>query len=172
MRKIFALMLAALMLLGTTEALAEQATTENAVEVAPVENGVAVPFEDYNFQIMLPGDWNMLEVSDEDAQTGVIYKCANPESTRALTIAYTELDEATDMAGVEAELAAVYENVQALTINDISFVSYDIAEQDVTGIVTLGGSGVGLYQFVFYPASDADYGPLALQIAASITSIE
>jgi hypothetical protein len=89
-----------------------------------------------------------------------------------LTIAYTELDEATDMAGVEAELAAVYENVQALTINDISFVSYDIAEHDVTGIVTLGGSGVGLYQFVFYPASDADYGPLALQIAASITSIE
>jgi hypothetical protein len=54
MRKFFALMLAALMLLGTTEALAEQATTENAVEVAPVENGVAVPFEDYNFQIMLP----------------------------------------------------------------------------------------------------------------------
>ncbi len=170
MRKALALFLTLVMLTLITGAMAENNT--DVQEVAPIENGTVVPFTDHHFQITLPSDWNVLEISEEQAAAGIIYSCANPEGTRSFTVAYTALDAATDMDSVTAALAAEYQNVQQLTINDIPFVSYDIAENDVTGIATLDASGAGMYQFVFYPASDADYGTLALQIAASITSIE
>jgi hypothetical protein len=171
MKKTLALFLAIMMMLALANgALAETAT--DAIEVATVENGTVVPFTDYNFQITLPSDWNTLEVSDEQAASGIIYSCANPENTRSFTVAYTEFEQATDINAVATELAATYQNVEQVSINDVIFVSYQIAESDVAGLVTLGGNGLGMYQFVFYPASDADYGELALQIAASITSIE
>lgn len=171
MKKVLTLFLTAMMIFMSASAFAETATTENAIEVPAVENGTVVPFTDYNFQITLPSDWNVLEVTEEQTATGIIFSCANPESTRSFTVAYTEFEQATDIDTVAAALAESYTNVQKMTINDIPFISYEIAENDVTGIVTLGGSGIGMYQFVFYPTSDADYGSLALQIAASITSI-
>jgi hypothetical protein len=158
--------------LAETTPATDAVTEESAIEVETVANGTVVPFADHNFQVTLPSDWNVLEISEEEAAAGIIYSCANPEGTRTFTIAYTELDAATDIDAIAAELAASYENVEKFTINDIPFVSYDITESDVTGLMTLGASGVGLYQFVFYPASDSDYGTLALQIAASITTIE
>ena len=170
MKKTLALFLAVMMLVLVTGAIAE--STPEVMNVATVENGTVVPFADYNFQVTLPSDWNVLEVSEEQAATGIIYSCANPESTRSFTIAYNEFEQATDIDAVAAELASEYQNVKQLTINDIPFVTYDITESDVTGLVTLGAAGTGMYQFVFYPASDAEYGPLALQIAASITSIQ
>ena len=171
MKKMSAMVLAIMMMLALVNgAMAE--TAADALEVPTVENGTEVPFTDYNFQITLPSDWISLDVSADQAATGIIFSCANPESTRSFTVAYTELEQATDMDSVASELAATYTNVKELTMNDVPYVSYEIAESDVIGLVTLGASGVGLYQFVFYPASDADYGELALQIAASITSIE
>ena len=171
MKKVLTLFFTVMMIVLSANAFAEVTAGENAIEVPVVENGTVVPFTDYNFQITLPSDWNVLEVTDEQSATGIIFSCANPESTRSFTVAYTEFEEATDMDTVAAALAESYTNVQQMTINDIPFISYEMPENDVTGIVTLGGSGIGMYQFVFYPASDADYGPLALQIAASITSI-
>ena len=150
----------------------DAATTGEAIEISPVENGTVVPFADHNFQITLPSDWNVLEVTQAQTDAGVFFSCANPEATRTFSIAYTAFDTATDMDAVATQLAAAYPNVQSLTINDIPFVSYTVSDSDVTGIVTLGGDGMGMYQFVFYPASDADYGPLALQIAASIDTIQ
>ncbi|NLI21864.1 MAG: hypothetical protein GX418_09995 [Clostridiales bacterium] len=172
MKKTVSLLLTLTIILLASCAMAETAASSDAIEVPAVENGTVVPFPDYNFQITLPSDWNVLDISEDQAATGIIFSCANPDATRSFTVAYTEFEEATDIESVASELATSFENVQALTINGMPFVSYDIAEQDVTGIVTLGGSGIGMYQFVFYPSSDADYGTLALQIAASINAIE
>lgn len=173
MKKLLALLLSVMLCLIAVSALAEDANTpEETVEVPLVENGTEVPFADYNFQLTLPSDWNVLELTDEQISTGVIYSCANPEGTRSFTVSYSELEEAYDINTLADELASAYENVQVLTINEIPCVSYTISDNDVAGIVTLGASGVGLYQFVFYPASDADYSYLAMQIAASIQSIQ
>lgn len=171
MKKILTVLLATMMLFLATGALAEAAASD-VIEVAPVENGTVVPFADHNFQITLPSDWNVLAVTEEQAAVGIIYSCANPEGTRTFTIAYTEFDTATDLDTVAGSLAATYQNVQTVTINSIPFVSYEIPANDVAGIATLNASGTGMYQFVFYPASDAEYGQLAAQIAASITTIE
>ncbi len=172
MKKILTLLLATLMLFLATGALAEAAATSAPIEVPPVDNGTVVPFADHNFQITLPSDWNVLTVTEEQAAVGIIYSCANPEGTRTFSIAFTDFGTATDMDTVAASLAAAYQNVQTVTINSIPFVSYEIPANDVAGIATLNAAGSGMYQFVFYPASDAEYGKLAAQIAASITTIE
>lgn len=172
MKRLFALLLALALVFPMFSAVAETAAGTDAIEVPTVENGTVVPFTDYNFQITLPSDWNVLEVTDDQAATGILFSCANPENTRSFTVAYTEFETATDIQSVADALATAYENVQLLTINDMPFVSYDVTESDVTGIATMGANGIGMYQFVFYPASDADYGTLALQIAASIATIE
>jgi len=177
MKKLISLLLCLMMCFFSMSAIAEAAPTDtaaanNVVEVSPVENGTVVPFTDHNFQITLPSDWNVLEITDEQTQAGIIFSCANPESTRSFTIAYSKFDTATTMDAVATELAGSYENVQTLTINGIPFVSYQISANDVAGIVTLDAAGVGFYQFVFYPASDSDYSTLAMQIAASIDTIQ
>ena len=176
MKKALALLLSMMVCFLAVGAMAETATeapaTDNAVEVSPVENGTVVPFTDHNFQITLPSDWNVLEITDEQATAGIIYSCANPEGTRTFSVAYSELAAATDIDAVATDLANTYESVQMLTINAIPFVSYQITANDVTGIATLNAAGTGFYQFLFYPASDADYGTLALQIAASINTIQ
>lgn len=169
MKKTLALILAAMLCLCAIPAMAE---ANDTLTIDLVENGAWVPFTDYNMQICLPSDWNVLQLTEEQTASGVIFSCANPESTRSFTLAYTEFEEATDLDTVAAQLAEAYTDVQMLTINDIPFVTYTVAENDVTGLATLGGSGIGMYQFVFYPASDADYGTLAVQIAASISAIE
>ena len=169
MKKALALLLATLLCLCSVAALAE-----DAVEVPVVEDGTWVPFADYNVQICLPSDWNVLEITEEQTASGIIFSTANPEMTRSFTLAYNELEAASDIATIGEQLAAneAMSDVQILNINGMDYVTYTIAENDVVGLVTLGGSGIGLYQFVFYPASDADYASLALQIAASISTIE
>ncbi len=172
MKKLFALLLALVLVFPVFSAVAETATGSDVIEVPAVENGTVVPFADHNFQITLPSDWNVLEVTDDQAATGIFFNCANPESTRSFTIAYSEFEAATDIQSVAEALATTYENVQLVTINDIPFVSYVVSESDVMGIAPLNASGIGMYQFVFYPASDTDYSTLAEQIAASINTIE
>lgn len=151
---------------------AASAVAEETVEIPVIEDGTWVAFEDYGFEICLPSDWNVMEVTEDQAAVGVHFSCINPEQTRSFTLAYNDLDEATDAQALAAQLATVYSEVQLVNINGLDFVSYTIPEQDVTGILTLGGEGTGLHQFVFTPASDADYGPLAVQIAASISPLE
>ncbi|HNW87754.1 MAG TPA: hypothetical protein PLP25_10840 [Candidatus Limiplasma sp.] len=176
MKKTLVLILTLMLCLLAGGAVAETATeapaNDNAVQVSPVENGTVVPFTDHNFQITLPSDWNVLEVTDDQASAGIIFSCANPEATRSFNIAFSQFDTATDLNAVATELAATYQNVQMLTINDIPFVSYDVPANSVTGIATLNADGTGFYQFLFYPNTDADYSTLALQIAASINTIQ
>ena len=172
MKRLLALSLALLLCMASAAALAEAAPATDPIEVPSVENGTVVPFPDHNFQITLPSDWLVLEITTEQEQRGIIYSCVNPEGTRSFSIAFTVLDAATDLDAVASELAASYDGVQTITINDIPFVQYTVTENDVTGIATLNNAGDGFYQFLFYPTSDSDYSYLALQIAASINTIQ
>lgn len=168
MKKLISLLLTVVLCLSACSF----AFAEDVVEVDLCENGAWVPFTDYGFQVYLPSDWLVLETTDEQTASGVIAVFASPDGARTFNVAYTEFDEATDLDAVSEELAANYDNVALLTINNTDYVTYDIPENDVTGLCTLGGSGIGFYQFVFYPASDEEYGQLAVQIAASLSTIE
>ena len=178
MKKILSLVLALMMCAFAVSAMAETAAATDStadssvIEISPVENGTVVPFTDHNFQITLPSDWVVLETTTEQTDAGIIFSCANPDGTRTFSIAYAQLDAAIDTEALATELAASYENVQMVTINDIPVVTYTVSANDVNGIATLNTDGTGLYQFVFYPASDAEYTDLSMQIAASINTIQ
>ena len=174
MKKLIALLVALLMLLCSFAALAEdgEETAPEAITVELVENGTWVPFADYNFQICLPSDWNVLELTDEQTQTGVIAGYAAADGARVCYVSYTEFEAATDIQTVAEQLAASFEGVKLITINDLPFITYALTEQDMVGLCTLGGSGIGFYQFLFAPASDAEFQTIAESIAAYITTIE
>ncbi len=166
MKKLLTVILSVLLVLCSVTAMAE----ENVITVDLVENGTWVAFDDYGFNVCLPSDWNVLEISEEAAEVGIIFSCQAPDSARSFTIAYNDLEAASDIETIAAGLAATYENVQVISINGIPYAAYEIAANDVTGIVALSQDGTALYQFVFYPASDSEFAPLALQIAASINA--
>lgn len=167
MKKFLALLLAAMMCLCAIPAMAETA------EIPAVENGAWVPFTDYNMQICLPSDWQVLELTEEQSAAGIIFSCKAPDSDRAFQLSYNELEAAIDVDGVLAQLSTVYPSATKLSLNNLDFVTYVIEEQKVAGLALLGGSGIGLYTFNFYPSDDADFmNTLAVQIAGSISAIE
>ncbi|MDD3411397.1 MAG: hypothetical protein PHY12_11385 [Eubacteriales bacterium] len=169
MKKFLAILMTLAMVFGVCSAVAEEIP---ALTADPVENGAVVPFEDYNFQITVPSDWLVLEVSDEQAEAGIIYGFASADQARTLFLSYSEFEEATDIDAVAADIATQYTNVARLTINGIDFVTYDVEASNSSCLGMLGGSGIGFYQFFFTPATDEEYGPLARSIAASISAIE
>ena len=164
MKKILTVILSMMLVICSVTAIAE----ENVVTVDLVENGTWVTFDDYGFHVCLPSDWNVLEITEEAAEVGIIFSCQAPDSERSFTIAYNDLEAATDIETIAADLAATHENVNIISINGIPYATYDIVANDVIGIVALSQDGTALYQFVFYPSSDSEFAPLAVQIAASI----
>lgn len=166
MKKLLTVILSMMLVLSSVTAIAE----ENVITVDLIEDGTWVTFDDYGFHVCLPSDWNVLEITAEAAEVGIIFSCQAPDSERSFTIAYNDLEAATDIETIAAGLATTQENVNTISINGIPYATYDIAANDVTGIVALSQDGTALYQFVFYPSSDSDFAPLALQIAASINA--
>lgn len=172
MKKVLILALVAMMLLANVTSLSVSLAESEVIEVPEVENGTIYQFVDDNFQLVIPSDWIIGELTEEQIASDIMFSSFNPEGTRTFTIAYTVFDEEKDTEAVATELAGHYENVGVITINDIEFITYEISELDIMGFVTVGVSGADMYQFVIYPASDEEYSMLALQIVASISVIE
>lgn len=67
LKKLFALLLALVLVFPVFSAVAETATGSDVIEVPAVENGTVVPFADHNFQITLP---SRLERAGSDRRSG------------------------------------------------------------------------------------------------------
>ena len=161
MKKLVSFVLIAMLALSCTAALAESdAPADAAFE------GSWVQFED-GFEIYLPNEWMVLDLTDEMIQSGVFYAVASPDGARNMQVAWSEDAGAADANAVKTQLEATYTEVQVLNINGIDFVTYVDAQNDSTGIVALGANG-DMFVFNFYPASDEAYAPIAVTIATSI----
>ena len=161
MKKLLTLVLIAMLALTSSAALAESDAPANAAF-----EGTWVQFED-GFEVYLPSDWLVLDVTDEMIQSGVFYAVASPDGARNMQVGWTEEAGAEDANAVKAELETTYTDVEILNINGIDFVTYFDAQNDSTGIVALGVNG-DMFVFNFYPASDEEFAPIAVTIATSI----
>ena len=162
MKKLISGILVALLVLSATAAFAENAA---APENAAFE-GTWVQFED-GFEIYLPSDWIVSDVTDEMKSAGIFYAVASPDGAHSMQVAWSEDAGAATAEEVKTQMEAVYTGVEILNINGIDFVTYDNATDDCTGIIALGQNG-DMFLFNFYPASDETFAPIALTIAASI----
>ncbi len=162
MKKLISGVLIVLLVLTASAAFAEAAA---APENAAFE-GTWVQFED-GFEIYLPSDWIVSDVTDELKAAGIFYAVASPDGAHSMQVAWSEDAGAATAEEIKTQLEAVYSGVELLNINGIDFVSYDNTENDCTGIIALGQNG-DMFLFNFYPASDESFAPTALTIATSI----
>ena len=73
---------------------------------------------------------------------------------------------------VQPGLAEVYPTATVMDLNGTSVVAFHDADEDVLGIVVMDTVDPGYYIFMFTPASDADFLPVADAIAASYTAVQ
>lgn len=151
---------------------ADAEETPEATE-APEEEPAAEPtyltlaFED-GFSLELPADWLHYEVSDEMAQSGVLYCLSDAAANRWLYIQ----SWITDCADIDALCALIQETAQPQTsgvyeFNGTQFVVYDLTDEDVSCCAALLNDRV--LNFVFTPQSDSDFMVIAARIIGTFT---
>ena len=143
---------------------ATQAATE---EPDAAQDAVTLAFED-GFSLELPADWLHYEVSDEMAQSGVLYCLSDAAANRWLYIQ----SWSTDCADIDALCALIRETAQPQTsgvyeFNGTQFVVYDLTDEDVSCCAALLNDRV--LNFVFTPQSDSDFMVIAARIIGTFT---
>ncbi len=167
MKKTLAIIIALMMVLPIA-ALAEEAQEAYTVEIT--FDGSYVPFEEDGFQIYLPNEWVVYEITPEWEAQGIFFASGSEDGSQVMMLS-SFAGEGYEYADLVEEMSTLYTGVQLITINDIGFVTYDIDESNSSGMVALNENG-NAYNFVFTPADDADYMALAMQIMASIQNME
>lgn len=141
-KKVMAMLCAATMLTGATVpvwAAEEAEDTETAAEAADITEltldmleeaayeGTWLSFEP-GFDLYVPSDWNVLEVTDKDKEDGVMFIAQDPESEDGTNMVVTGTDVGTeyDLDSMAQELIdAKYIDVEKVCINGIYAVSFE-----------------------------------------------
>ena len=174
MKKWFALVLALVTMMMGSLALAEEVPAADAAQDAAAleelkAEGQLIQGESFEFYI--PADWTDVELNDEQAAEGYVYAACSADEAQGLAVVWKELDAAQTAAEIQAGLVEVYENAQVQEVNGISVVVFADAENDMLGIVMPDSVDAGYYMFLFTPASDAAFLPVADAIASSLNMI-
>lgn len=175
MKKMLAMLLAVLTLCFGAAAMAESVPeVDDAAEQAALTdltaNGQLI--EGDGFQFYIPADWEAAELTDEETEAGYVFAAASADEANQLIITYQALDAAKTAEEVQPGLAEVYPTATVMDLNGTSVVAFHDADEDVLGIVVMDTVDPGYYIFMFTPASDADFLPVADAIAASYTAVQ
>ena len=185
MKKLFALILAALMVLGCAAvASAEQAQTlqlnweEYAAEIEASEEAKAtlagdfVTMEEIALKLYIPAAFEQVELTDEDREAGYIAYFAMGEDA-GIGIQYV------DMSGMSLE-----EYAQALTeeygyectnavVNGLPALAYSFTEDDRETAVLAFSTEMGyILEISFAPVNDEGFGAVATVLMASVQAAE
>ena len=172
MKKMLAMLLAVLTLCFGAAAMAESVPeVDDAAEQAALTdltaNGQLI--EGDGFQFYIPADWEAAELTDEETEAGYVFAAASADE---LIITYVALDAAMTAEEAQPGLVEVYPTATVMDLNGTSVVAFHDADEDVLGIVVMDTVDPGYYIFMFTPASDADFLPVADAIAASYTAVQ
>ena len=179
--QLLALLLAAVMLLAVlTLCFGAAAMAESVPEVDDAAEQAALTdltangqlIEGDGFQFYIPADWEAAELTDEETEAGYVFAAASADEANQLIITYEALDAAKTAEEVQPGLAEVYPTATVMDLNGTSVVAFHDADEDVLGIVVMDTVDPGYYIFMFTPASDADFLPVADAIAASYTAAQ
>lgn len=175
MKKMLAMLLAVLTLCFGAAAMAESVPeVDDAAEQAALTdltaNGQLI--EGDGFQFYIPADWEAAELTDEETEAGYVFAAASADEANQLIITYQALDAAKTAEEVQPGLVEVYPTATVMDLNGTSVVAFHDADEDVLGIVVMDTVDPGYYIFMFTPASDADFLPVADAIAASYTAAQ
>ena len=155
MKKLLALALSLMLVLGCAAAMAEE-----------VPELTQLSFDGTGFTIGVPTDWNMMEINETLQSAGVFFYAANADQTRSFLIsAVAQTYEDTDALAADLVAQGATE-VGIAEINGFTVVTWTLESVDQTGFAILAESG--LYNFTFSPASDESYAPIAVAMLQSL----
>lgn len=174
MKKWIALALALVTMTFGSLAMAEEVPAADAAQDAAAleelkAEGQLIQGESFEFYI--PADWQDVELTDEQAEAGYLYAASSADEAQGLVVVWTELETMQTAEEIQTGLVTVYENAQVQEVNGIAVVVFADAENDMLGIVMPDSVDAGYYMFLFTPASDAAFLPVADAIASSLTPI-
>ncbi len=183
-KKMFTLLLAGVMAAGLSAfAFAEAETEEVMDEVLEVSmdmmdedlyDGTWVPFE-AGFDLYLPTDWNVLEISEENAANGMIFMVSPQETAEESEAALSV--QMNDVGGADLDsIAAGYKDagftgIGFANVNGIDCVLYDDEEDGLQGVSFLGESGT-MYTIIMGPAESEEYSPIWNNVLFSLSPSE
>ena len=168
MKKMIAMLLAVLTLCFGAAAMAESvpeadAAAEQAALADLTAEGQLIEGESFQFYI---------ELGDEEIAEGYVFAAASADGENGLVITYAAMDAAMTAEEAQPGLAEVYPTATVQDLNGTSVVAFHDAEEDVLGIVVMDTVDAGYYIFMFTPASDEAFLPVADAIAASFTAAQ
>lgn len=187
-KRLFALTLAGVMALGnvfcaaaeemeTVSAAAEEteAPEEEIVEVTmdmleeAAYAGIWVSFEG-GFDLYLPGDWDVLEIAEEDAESGVVFRAIAPDETGSnIEILANEVGSEYTLEDVLAEYeAAGFTETGNMIINGIPAVHFQT--ESTLGVAFLDNAGIMYNVQVGPPGEETE--PIAQNIFFSLSRTE
>lgn len=175
MKKMLAMLLAVLTLCFGAAAMAESVPeVDEAAEQAALADLTADGqlIEGDGFQFYIPADWEIGELTDEEIAEGYAFAASSADESQVLVLTYTALDAAITAEELQPGLVEVYPTATVMDLNGTSVVAFHDADEDVLGIVVMDTVDAGYYIFMFTPASDADFLPVADAIAASYTAVQ
>ena len=119
------------------------------------------------FDLYVPSNWDVLEISDEDAADGVMFQAQDPDSEEGVNMVVTATDVGTeyDLHSMADELATEYEDVEKVCINGLYAVSFET--ESTYGIAFLEDAEGMMYNVQIGPKSD-DIQPIAETLFVSL----
>ena len=183
-KKIMAMLCTAAMITGFSAPVWAEETddTETAAEATDITEltldmleeaayeGTWVSFEP-GFDLYIPSNWNVLEVTDEDQEDGLMFQAQDPDSEEGVNMVVTATDVGTeyDLYSMADELATEYEDVEKVCINGLYAVSFET--ESTYGIAFLEDAEGMMYNVQIGPKSD-DIQPIAETLFVSLIKTE
>ena len=184
MKKLFALILAALMVLGCVAvASAEQAQTlqlnweEYAAEIEASEEAKAtlagdfVTMEEIALKLYIPAAFEQVELTDEDREAGYIAYFAMGEDM-GIGIQYVDAD---GMSLEEYAQLLTEDSIECTNavVNGLPALAYSFTEDDrETAVLAFSTEKGYILEISFVPANDEGFAAIATVVMASIQAAE
>ena len=175
MKKMLAMLLAVLTLCFGAAAMAESVPeVDDAAEQAALTdltaNGQLI--EGDGFQFYIPADWEVGELTDENVANGMAFVSYDADEEHGLVLAYKSLETEIAIEALYDEIVKEYPAALMQDLNGTPVIAYADSENDMVNIIVMDTVDPGYYIFMFTPASDADFLPVADAIAASYTAVQ
>ena len=123
------------------------------------------------FDMYLPSDWQILDVSDDDAAQGIVYQVADSEKGWNVVVSYHK-DMGASVSDIYTSLQqAGYQSLYNVDLNGIPAVGFDIDDKKVSGVAFADSEGA-MYTVQLGPNDDKDFLPYAKNILMSISPSE
>lgn len=170
-KKVMAMLCTAAMVTGSSAPVWAEADAAEDTETADDEiteltmdmldeaayEGTWLSFEP-GFDLYVPSNWDVLEISDEDAADGVMFQAQDPDSEEGVNMVVTATDVGTE-----------YEDVEKVCINGLYAVSFET--ESTYGIAFLEDAEGMMYNVQIGPKSD-DIQPIAETLFVSLIKTE